>query len=236
MKRTTAAAVFCALTWPALAAADVVKPPDIGPYWASIDPSEGTYVYADRFVAPATETITAVGTWLQILDGGGGNRTAPAGGRPVGTGATPNSARFELWASNAGAPDPSSVLGTTGSVTPPVDGTLRLFQYPLQAPVPLTAGTTYFFAVTVVGESGDTDWQTGGHTQNSVYNDNGRFWYSNDAAGLAFDGVDLLPEMAFAAITYQPPLIQAIPAAGPLGLALLAGAVGFAALRRLRRN
>jgi hypothetical protein len=239
MRRSLAIAgkwMFALLAFAAPSLADVVKPPDQGPFWQPLNPASGTYVYADRFVAPANETIFNAGTWLLLLGGGdlGGN-TLPEGREPGGAG-TPSSVRFEVWGSVGGAPDPATVLATTGSVTPPVDDTLTLYEYPLQAPVDLIAGTTYFFAATVVGESGDTAWQTGGHTQNSVYNDNGTFWYSNDAAGILFDGQDLLPEFAFSLTGGTPPSVQAIPAAGPIGLALLVGALGIAAMRRLRRS
>ena len=82
----------------------------------------------------------------------------------------------------------------------------------------------YWFAATVVGESGPGFYQVGGHTQNSQYNDNGTFWYSNDPSGQSFDGQNLTPEMAFHVGT-------AVPA--PASLAL-AGLGGLVATRRRR--
>jgi hypothetical protein len=40
-------------------------------------------------------------------------------------------------------------------------------------------------------------YQAGGHTQNSVYNDDGTFWYSNDPAGVKLCPSKLTPEMTF---------------------------------------
>jgi hypothetical protein len=67
----------------------------------------------------------------------------------------------------------------------------------LPSALPLIPGNLYWFAATVVGESGTGAYQVGGHTQNSQYPDNCTFWYSNDPAGVAFDGQNLVPEMAF---------------------------------------
>src|SRR4029078_1848029 len=61
----------------------------------------------------------------------------------------------------------------------------------------LTPGTLYWFAATVVGESGTGQYQMGVYTQNSQQNDHCTFWYSNDPGGIVFDGQNLTPEIAF---------------------------------------
>ena len=158
--------------------ADIVKPPDVGPWWNPIDGISGTYVYASDFVMEGTDlNVDALGMWLELLGG------------------TSQSIRFEIWGDNGG-PDPFNVLSTTGSVTPNVVPSLDYFEYPASSAT-LVVGDRYWFAATVVGEGGGATFRTGGHTQNSVYNDNGTFWYSNDEGACNFDGQNLTPEMAF---------------------------------------
>ena len=184
--------------------ADIVKPPDVGPWWNPIDGISGTYVYASDFVMEGTDlNVDALGMWLELLGG------------------TSQSIRFEIWGDNGG-PDPFNVLSTTGSVTPNVVPSLDYFEYPASSAT-LVVGDRYWFAATVVGEGGGATFRTGGHTQNSVYNDNGTFWYSNDPAGINFDGQGLTPQMAFA--------VSLVPAPASAGLLGLAGLVG---LRRRR--
>lgn len=188
------------------ALADITKPPDLGNYWNPLDPNFGTYVYADSFIANGNVTISDLGTWLDDLGTGG------------------STMRFEVWGDTGGfGPDPSNVISTTGSVSPSTGTGLTYNQYPASAGN-LVNGQKYWFAATVVGEAGNGFWQVGGHTQNSVYNDNGTFWYSNDPSGTFFDGQNLTPEMAFSVITR-------IPAPGS---AVLLGLGGLMAARRRR--
>ena len=180
---------------------DIIKPPDVGPWWHPVDGGGGTYVYASDFVAEGPElNVEALGTWLLSETG------------------TTQSIRFEIWG-NAGGPDPFNVLTSTGSINPAVTGSLEYYEFSVPS-VTLVDGQYYWFALTVVGEGGGASYQVGGHTQNSVYNDNGTFWYSNDPAGINFDGQGLTPQMAFSVITN-------IPAPGTAALLGMAGIFGI---------
>jgi hypothetical protein len=158
------------------------KSPDLGPFWQPLSPNGGTFVYADCFIAPAGVDVWphVLGTWLN-------NQSPP-----------PPSVRFEIWGDTGGnGPDAGNVLATTGSLTPNPVG-LELISAPVQIGAQaLVPGTLYWFAATVVGESGTGAYQVGGHTQNSQHVDNCTFWYSNDPGGVVFDGQNLVPEMAF---------------------------------------
>jgi hypothetical protein len=182
----------CVLTASQSAMADVTltKAPDIGPYWQPLNANTGTYVYADSFVAPASGTVTNLGTWL--TDQGGGFPPAAQ-------------IRFEVLGSLGGnaanGPDITSVLANTTALGP-FTGPLTLYtSAPLGGGTPLVGGQTYWFAASNIGLSDPNlngQYQTGGHTQNSgSINDNGTFWYSNNPNGTFFDGQGLTPELAF---------------------------------------
>ena len=158
------------------------KSPDLGPFWNPLNPVSGTWVYADCFIAPAGTDVWphVLGTWLLLQN------------------PTPPTIRFEIWGDTGGSgPNAANVLATTGSIAPNPTG-LELISAPVLAGAQsLTPGTMYWFAATVVGESGTGSYQVGGHTQNSQQQDNCTFWYSNDPTGVVFDGQNLTPEMAF---------------------------------------
>ena len=179
----------------------IEKPPDIGLFWFPVG-NGGTYVYANSFVAPFGDTNVAIlGTWLSPL------RSAPEGavGNTLGTGfiaggGSNSIVRFQVWGTGGnGGPDYTQVFASTDPFSANLSG-LNLYNQPVTSGGgPLTPGTTYWFVITAVG-LGDPSlppYQTGGHTQNSVYPDNGTFWYSNDPNGFNFDGQALVPEMAF---------------------------------------
>lgn len=195
----------------------VSKPPDLGPYWAPLSPA-GTQVYANSFVNPGPDAAPAVlGMWLL-------ENSAPA-----------PAVRFEVWAeAPGGGPDASAVLATTGTLTLPATATLSFFSAPVTGvPTTLTAGTRYFFVATCVGQPGTGSFRVGGHTQNSVVSDNGTFWYANDPAGVSFDGRALTPEMAIEVTLGQAG--AAIPAAGPLGIAVLIAMIALAGALAIKR-
>jgi len=159
----------------------LTKSPDLGPFWQPLSPL-GTYVYADCFVAPAGPDIfpQALGMWLSTIQ------------------PPPPNVRFEIWGDTGGSgPNASNVLATTGSLSPNPTGLEFISAPVLPSALPLVPGTVYWFAATAVGEAGTGAFQVGGHTQNSQQNDNCTFWYSNDPAGINFDGQNLTPEMAF---------------------------------------
>ena len=189
------------------AAADIIKPPDLGPFWNPLDGGSGTFVYTSDFVATGADLqVQRLGMWLLSFGG-------------------TQSFRLEVWGDNGSSPDPTSVLSTTGSVNPIVTGSLQYYEFAAST-VNLVNGTRYWFVATVVGEGGGASYQVGGHTQNSVYNDNGTFWYSNDPSGINFDGQALVPQMAFGVI------LGPVPAPAALALLGMAGMLGSPRRRR----
>jgi len=127
----------------------------------------------------------------------------------------------------ANGPDSTAVLTTTAMIPGLSYTTMTLVETAvLGGGTPLTAGQTYWFGATNVGLGGSGSYQTFGHTQNSVYSDNGTFWYSNAADGINFYGQNNTPEMAFR-VTYNP-----IPAPG----AILLCSIGMGFVSWLRRR
>jgi len=139
----------------------------------------GTYVYAGSFVASDAALVNVLGIYIANED----------------TMLDPSQFQLQLWGDLGNAPDPFNVLATTGILTQP-SNILALITGNLLAPVNIVAGTRYWIAATTVGLSGTDEYGVGSHIQNSVYNDNGTFWYSNDAAGINFDGQALTPELS----------------------------------------
>jgi hypothetical protein len=213
------------LTTAVQAASTVHKPADVGPYWSPLGNQNATDVYANSFIAPESGAPTALGTYLMVDSAN-----------------VPN-LRFEIWGDNAG-PDPTNVIASTGSLALPVDGNLNCFSARVTTlNGSLVQDQVYWFAATGVGEAGAPgSYQTGGHTQNSVYADNGTFWYSNDPAGITFDGQNLTPEMAFEVqieggagteclgLPMTPP-VPALPNGGKFVLILLAALSGMVFVR-----
>ena len=161
----------------------ISKPPDLGPYWNPVG-NEPTYVYADCFIAPGGSdlTVTQLGTWLEPIY------------------ETPHATvRFEIWGTIANGPDCNNVIAATATFSTETPN-LNLYTLPVvSGGGPLVTGVKYFFVITGVGLGSPNygEYRVGAHTQNSVYQDNCTFWYSNDPSGCPFDGTNLTPEMAF---------------------------------------
>jgi hypothetical protein len=179
-----------------IATADTLisKPPDFGPWWNPVGNNDSdTSVYADSWIQPVgpDNTATQLGCWLE-----------PLGGAPN------SSVRYEVWA-DAGGPNCNAVLASTAQFSTGTPG-LNLHTRPVTSGGgPLVAGVKYWFVVTGVGPPGPASpYRVGGHTQNSVYIDNGTFWYSNDPAGCNFDGRNLTPEMAFQVLLTGPVAVE----------------------------
>jgi len=209
MRSLLRSAAFLGLAGLCQAGVIIDKIPDLGAYWNPLKAAGGTYVYADSFVAPTSGDITTLGIYLLDQSGGG----------------DPSQFRIQLWADNGGSPDGSNVLATTDILT---DGgtSLHLSSAAVLVPVTVTAGVRYWVVGTTVGLSGTDEYKVGGHTQNSIYNDNGTFWYSNDPGGASFDGANLTPEMAIFASGDEAPE----PATWTIG------ALGLGALLLRRRS
>jgi len=228
INRFLIASLFLLLTTAVQAGSTVSKPADQGPNWAPINNSNGTYVYASSFISPESGSATTLGTYLRLSSGVSGF------GPDI---------RFEVWGDNNG-PDAGNVLASTGSLTLVTDTNLTFFSAPVAIEnQTLVNGVTYWFVATVVGETVATgSYQVGGHTQNSVCVDNGTFWYSNDRAGVSFDGQNLTPEMAFevqingggtpvCGQIAPPTPVPTLDTAGLLLLILLAGIGGMVFVR-----
>ncbi len=161
----------------------ITKAPDLGPLWYSLTVPDGSSMYANSFVAPHDSTVAGAGTWLntEILD--------PA-----------TEMRFQIWGSvgndPSSGPDYLNVRASTAAITG-MNGPLTLYSASTPGSLTLTAGNTYWFVATIVVSPGLGSFQVGGHTQNSVYPDNGTFWFSSEPEGQTFDGTSHTPEMAF---------------------------------------
>lgn len=197
-----------------LLAVEITKTPDLGAFWNPLSPG-GTYVYANSFVAPVTGTVTSLGLWMNTMI------------EDASTAVT-----LQVWGGTIlDGPDYAQVLASTAGVSG-MSGPLALYTANTISSSVLTAGQTYWFAATAVGASGSGRYQVGAHTPNSVYLDNGTFWYSNDPAGHNFDGQSLVPEMAFKVVMGEG---NAVPDGGATALLLALPAlalVGNATRRR----
>ncbi|MBL8376411.1 MAG: PEP-CTERM sorting domain-containing protein [Burkholderiales bacterium] len=189
------------------AALTITKSPDLGAYWSPIS-NNSTYIYANSFVASAGGNVTGLGTWLLGDDG--------------------PDIRFQVYGSIGGnpanGPDSTNVLATTGVIAGMSLNSLTFIDGGLVTSLmALTMGETYWFGASVVGIAGggSGSYQTGGHTQNSAFADNGTFWYSNDVNGLLFDGQALTPEMAFS-VTIDSAVVPEPDSLALLALGLLA--------------
>lgn len=93
----------------------------------------------------------------------------------------------------------ANALATTAVLTDP-GTTLHLSSAAVLLPAAITDGMRYWIVATTVGLGQGTDVYTlGGHVQNSIYNDDGTFWYSNEPDGLIFFGRQVTPELAICA-------------------------------------
>lgn len=182
---------------------------------------EGSYVYTNSFIFTAGgtgSTMNLVGVYMRNVD-----TTQPG-----------TQFRFEVYADNANSPDPTAVLGVTNYMSF-AGGTITLVTDSLLVPINLTFGSRYWIAASVIPNTTDGPYAVAGHIQNSVYPDNGTFWFSNDPTGQTFIGPILPPEMAIYAEGDLRPIVGAVPEPASLtiwGLGLIGCAV---AVRRRRK-
>jgi hypothetical protein len=184
----------------------IEKPPDVGPWWHPLS-NGGTYVYSDSFIAPFGDTnATILGTWLQVYRGGPSGAIGNTVGNDFISGGGNSVIRLQIWGTGGnGGPDYTQVFASTDPFTADLPGFV-LYNRPVTSSSPLVPGVKYWFVATGVGlgDPSNGQYQVGGHTQNSVYPDNGTFWYSNDPAGQSFDGQGLTPEFAFRVVLGGP--------------------------------
>lgn len=174
------------------------KTPDRGGYWNPLS-GGSSYLYANSFVAPSSTTANTLGIYLQN-DRGPGSRV-----------------RFELWADNGNSPQGGTVLGVT-DYHQYSDTTLSLRTAQMLTSVSLVAGTRYWVVGSTVGQPDQGSYRAGAHSPGA---DGGRFWFSNDPAGLAFDGGGF-PEMAIY-VAYTTSAVPEPSAFTALALPLAAG-------------
>lgn len=212
IKKLLTAFAAIALVATSASASVITKNPDLGNYWSPLS-NQGTYIYANSFVAPTSGNVTGLGTWL--------NSGGSQGSDLV----------FQIFGSSGGAysngPDSNSIYATS-SVLPGM--TLNSLTFvdggPITSLLALLAGETYWFAASTVNlGGGSAGYNVGGHTQNSEgVTDDGTFWYSNDSTGINFDGRNLTPEMAFSVTIGDNQQVPEPGALALLSLALLAAA------------
>ncbi|MBL1216514.1 MAG: hypothetical protein D8M59_03370 [Planctomycetes bacterium] len=160
---------------------EIDKQPDFGAWWHPLS-NHGSYAYASDFVCPdGVTTVGQIGIWLRRESGGTGSVIA-----------------LQIWG-DAPGPDSNNIIASTDDFQISDDVlTLSVIDVTSQSS-DLVPGDRYWVVATgaLRGDPGYDSYQVGGHTQNSVYPDNGTFWYSNDANGINFDGQGLTPQMAF---------------------------------------
>ncbi|MES2090412.1 MAG: PEP-CTERM sorting domain-containing protein [Pseudomonadota bacterium] len=198
-----------------VSAATLTKAPDMGNYWAPLGNGSATKIYANSFVAPITGNVTELGLWLNQ---------------------GPSDLTFQIYDSFAGdasfGPDSTAALVSSAVIPGQMFSSLTYVSATPAIGTTLTAGHTYWFAASAVGQATGTHYNVGGHTQNSGgIVDNGTFWYSNAADGVYFDGTRYTPEMAFQVTMAAVPE----PASIALLLAGVAVVVGTAARRSTKK-
>ena len=181
--------LVCVVAFAVAASADTTidKPPDVGPWWHPVgNNAGGSFVYADSFIAPDGDTtVDQLGTWLDAIDYYGGPQHSEVA--------------LQVWGGGAAGPDWTQVIASTDPFSTETAG-LNLYVQPVTTlNDQLTPGERYWFVLNGAGYGDPSydDYKVGGHTQNSVYQDNGTFWFSNDPNGQNVDGQNYTPEMAF---------------------------------------
>ncbi|MDY7109638.1 MAG: hypothetical protein SYC29_13470 [Planctomycetota bacterium] len=205
-------ALAAVVALPAAGETLIDKQPDQGPFWHPLgNSSSDTRIYASDFLAPDGDTVVdALGTWL----------LAYAGGPPY------SEINFQIWGTDpgTGGPDFDNVIAYTDTMQTD-DPNLTLYTMDvIGGSATLTPGERYWFIANCyeLGDPSYGSYQVGAHTQNSQYQDNGTFWYSNYPEDGYFDGQGLTPQMAFQ--------VSLIPTPGVLAL------LGVAGLARRRRR
>lgn len=186
----------------------IEKAPDQGPWWSPLNSNDGSYIYANSFVADESGRIESLGFWAWKDDD-------QLSGQVI----------LEVYEAGP-TPDSSSVVARTAVIDLLFTdrNSLDFFQAPTIFSDAITAGGQYWFAANVIGLPTNGDFGVGGHTQNSGgIIDDGTFWASNDADGIHFDNENLLPEMAFR--------VNVIPEPGTFAL-LGIGVAGMGFARR----
>lgn len=195
----------------------IQKPPDLGLAHEPLSNSFGDFVFANSFVAPADDTVvTELGAWLINLFGGNGAVIA-----------------FQVWGEDpsTGGPNWQDVIASTDDFATTASA-LILHTFPVTSgEARLAPGQRYWFVATAAGRQGDGGYGLGGHTQNSVVQDNGTHWRSNDPNGQVFNFQNQLPEFAFE-VHLAAPVVPTASEVAVLMMGLMILAASTLVLRR----
>lgn len=171
--------------------------------WVPLGPS-GTPIYTNSF----------------IFTGATGDVATKLGGY-VASGDSSPTFQFLLLADNANTP--SSTILASSAYTSTTNTSLTLLTENVTS-TPLVNGQRYWVALSSVGGTGTGWYSVGAHQQNSIYADNGTFWFSNAGDLNNYDGQAVTPEISI--------YVEAAPVPEPATMA----ALGFGALALLRRR
>ncbi|MBX3118409.1 MAG: PEP-CTERM sorting domain-containing protein [Fimbriimonadaceae bacterium] len=185
----------------------VDKAPNTGG-WSPLGQLPFTRIYANSFIhSGATGDVATVG-----------------GAYVQSSGQDPSTFQFLLLADGGNAPT-STVLASSAFVSDN-SGAMTLVTSALSSNS-LVNGQRYWLALSAVGGSGVDAYSLGGHTQNSVYADNGTFWFSNAGDLNNWDGQAFTPEISI--------YVEAQPVPEPATMAVL-GVGALALLRRRKKS
>lgn len=184
-------------------------------YWSPLGPGvSATHVYAQSFVAPVGGEVVSLGAWLETL-----------------TNDASTTMMFQILGSVSDnpllGPSLATVLASTGPVGP-FAGPSTFYSGAATSYVALTAGETYWFALNAIGGGGIGTYQVASAFDDLA--DGGSFWYSND--GVAFDGQNYKPELAFSVTVTDRPSSPSVPDHGSSASMLFSSVAGLIALRR----
>lgn len=175
-----------------------------GDFWRPLAlPQTGIYADSFIFTGATGETLAELGVYLRDPDGNGGGNI-----------------RFYLLQDGGNAPT-SNILATSLVDVSTNSQTMTLLAANTTS-FSMVNGVRYWVAAQAMTEA--DIYITGGHVQNSIYNDNGTFWFSNANDLNIWDGQALTPEMSIHVKTTGEPSVPGPAAVVPFAVGLVAAA------------